>query len=223
VLGPGNSCDYSYRCAYVGDLVDLEKVVVAATGRDAEGEEIFYARTLDWNDKLNINEVAQALPQGPVRKIVQELRSNGNMQMLGYHAAAGLAAFVLVSTALLVLSGQSGSVDVESSLTAAGVLIGSYIVGSYYVRASAAAKAVPESSAATPPRRRASIQKDGGTTPDSQVSGKCPVVAGTRSSAGGELTIAGCALLPLSAVDRTVLASAGDLDCDCTFLDVRLC
>jgi hypothetical protein len=133
-----------------------------------------------------------------------------------------MAAFVLVSAALLVLSGQSGDVDVESSLTAAGVLIGSCVVGSYYVRASAATTAVPVPSAVTPPRRRTSMQKDGGATPDSDVSENFPFAAGTRSSAGGELTIAGCALLPLSAVDRTVLASAGDLDCDCTFLDVRV-
>lgn len=223
MLGPGNSCDYSYRCAYVGDLVDLEKVVVAATGRDAEGEEIFYARTLDWNDKLNINEVAQALPPGPVRKIVQEMRSNGNIQMLGYHAVIGLAAFVLVSAVLLVVNGQSGSgVDLESSLTAAGAVIGSCVVGSYYVRASAASAATQGSSAAaTTPRRRAStIQKDSSAASDSPLSGKCPA-AGMRSAAGGgELTIAGCPLLPLSAVDRAVLSSAGDLDCDCTFLDV---
>jgi hypothetical protein len=222
VLGPGNSCDYSYRCAYVGDLVDLEKVVVAATGRDAEGEEIFYARTLDWNDKLNISEVAQALPPGPVRQIVQEMRSNGNIQMLGYHAAIGLAAFALVSAVLLVMNGQSGSVvDLESSLTAAGAVIGSCVVGSYYVRAGAASAAPSTTTVPTTPRRRAStIQKDGNNASDSPLSGKCPAAGMRSADGGGELTIAGFPLLPLSAVDRAVLSSAGDLDCDCTFLDV---
>jgi hypothetical protein len=53
VLGPGNNCDFSYRCSFVGDLADLNDVLTAATGRTAEGEEVFYSRTLEWNEKMN--------------------------------------------------------------------------------------------------------------------------------------------------------------------------
>ena len=55
VLGPGNTCDYSFRCNFVGHVVDLVDVVEAATGVSATGEEVMFAATSEWNQKLQNN------------------------------------------------------------------------------------------------------------------------------------------------------------------------
>lgn len=52
VLGPGNTCDYSFRCSFVGDVADLTEVLEAATGVSATGEEVVFAATSEWNQKL---------------------------------------------------------------------------------------------------------------------------------------------------------------------------
>jgi hypothetical protein len=147
--------------------------------------------------------------------IMEAMHTIGNMQILGTHAVLGLGAFVLVSTVLLFMCWRGASFDVVTLLQ----LIGTTVVGNYYVIAGSAFTAPPTASSSQP-GRRTSMQRDNNAS-NNQLSGKCPAATGMRSLCG-ELTIAGCTLLPLSAVDRAVLASAGDLNCDCTFLDVSI-
>lgn len=54
MLGPGNACDYSFRSAYVGDIVDINELLTVVTGKNCiTGEEYIYPPTLDWNTKLD--------------------------------------------------------------------------------------------------------------------------------------------------------------------------
>ena len=97
MLGPGNSCDYSYRCGFVGDLVDLNKVIVAATGKDNTGEEVFYSRTLEWNEALNTQQVAEAEDDDEYVHVQEEVEKqksspvnkSSNNEMMKSTAAVG--------------------------------------------------------------------------------------------------------------------------------------
>ena len=192
--------------------MDLTRVVAAATGRDANGDEIFYSRTLDWNDKLN---VVEAHHPGPVRRLVSELRRSSHLERLLQCLGMGCAVFLVTSVVVLYWSQQAPGMDVESALVSLAVTIGALSVASFVwsaTTASAPRPAATETPTASA-KRRTSISRRGsdGTTPP------------PASSAAGALpTIGGCPLLRLSAIDKAVLtAPAGDLRCDCTFLEVK--
>jgi len=55
VAGPGNFCDYAARSQYAGDLIDIEALEVAATGKIA-GAEYTYPTTQKWFETLNLNQ-----------------------------------------------------------------------------------------------------------------------------------------------------------------------
>lgn len=226
MLGPGNSCDYSYRCSFVGDLVDLDKVVAAATGKDAEGEEIFYSRTLDWNEKLNIHAFAEALeavPKGPVRTIVAEIRKHGDMSDLFQYSAIGAGVFVVFLACVLQVRTVADIAEqkLESVLVLAAGCITTAVLLAYVLNVKAmliGAKDQPTQAPA--PRRRASTLK--GVNSDStksaeNITGSCPAMNSTATA----LSIGGSTLYKLSAVDKISLSSEGDVHCDCTFLEVR--
>lgn len=181
-------------------------MVAAATGRDANGDEIFYSRTLDWNDKLN---VVEAHPPGPVRRLVSELRRSSHLDRLLQCLGVGCSVFLVTSVVVLYWAQQAPGLDVESALVSLAVTIGALSVASFVwsaTTASAPRPAATETPTASAKRRVSTSV----TTPP------------PASSAAGALpTIGGCPLLRLSAIDKAVLtAPAGDLRCDCTFLEV---
>lgn len=54
VVGPGNCCDFASRSEYVGDLLDLEALEVAATGQRRNGAEYVYPSTKAWFERLQV-------------------------------------------------------------------------------------------------------------------------------------------------------------------------
>lgn len=57
VLGPGNFCDFHFRCEYAGDLIDLEALEIAATGTCPDGSEHVYPSTKAWFDRLQAGSI----------------------------------------------------------------------------------------------------------------------------------------------------------------------
>jgi hypothetical protein len=68
VLGPGNVCDYAYRSDYAGDHVDLNVLLMYASGEDCSGKEITYESTENWFKKLKNTKKLEVSPLGTIRE-----------------------------------------------------------------------------------------------------------------------------------------------------------
>lgn len=213
-MGPGNSCDYSYRCSFVGDLVDMDKVVAAATGRDAEGEEIFYSRTLDWNEKLNIHAFAEAVPKGPVRKLVANMQENSNVNDLLQYSTIGAGVFVVFIAVVLKIRTcvQIAEEKLEYVLVTAAGVISMAVLLAYALNLKVYFLSTKISETQNSGLSDLSNSAKNGSA--------CPVKL-TQVIGSTTQNIGGCTLYKLSAVDKIALHSAGDVHCDCTFLEVR--
>lgn len=217
MLGPGNSCDYSYRCSFVGDLVDLGKVVTAATGKNELGNEVFYSHTLGWNSKLNTHALAETLPVSPrasststtsTSVIVSDPRVAVGSVTRNF--TIGLAVIAMVVG--VVAQGQHGrkvEVDWEVLLLAAGAAVAVLIVAVFVVDA----RRWLQAPSLSQPLFTSALD----ATPSSKTSQTAPLVVSTVPTVGGRT------LFKLSEIDQMVLRAVGEVDCDCAFLEVNAC
>lgn len=191
--------------------MDLGKVITAATGRDAEGEEVFYSRTLEWNDKLNNNEVAKDVdvPTSPVRmpNTSQSQKMRGkNAELLVYYTAAGLTGFILCGVSIVQLSryGIMAEGNVQFAVTVAAIGVGLYCALGVFKNARNSHNLLPDTQPVS--RRNSNVG--------------CPITSKLDNSSVAEHFVGGRPLLRLSEVDKGVMRSPANLNCDCSFLEV---
>jgi len=92
VLGAGNICDYAVRSQYAGDLLDLDALEVAATGKHSDGTEYVYPSTAQWFSDLKLDTLAASV--GVWGASVRPMVCRNWRRAFALSAAmAGLAAF----------------------------------------------------------------------------------------------------------------------------------
>ncbi len=114
-MGPGNSCDYTFRSSFAGDVPDIGDVYSAATGQKRDGAELVYPATAEWNEDL----------QTTVKAVKAEPKSS-RIRLISASHYAIVAAVASVAASILAARGASYATVMSMVLIVAAGLAGEW-------------------------------------------------------------------------------------------------
>ena len=122
VMGPGNTCSYSFRSEYAGHMPNMDDVIAAATGVQKNGEPFVHEKTKRWLNFLqkeyhegNVESISSesdgikhhshAIAENEIGNIVKGLApANANAKTFDFHYKVNLMRAVIIFVIVLILN-----------------------------------------------------------------------------------------------------------------------
>eukprot|EP00051_Salpingoeca_urceolata_P013808 m.174762 g.174762 ORF g.174762 m.174762 type:complete len:604 (-) comp17904_c1_seq1:49-1860(-) len=129
VLGPGNTCSYSFRSAYAGDHPNIDDVLTHVTGVQASGESFFFPATKTWWERLQVGKPTAELSEAPKKPPSSPGPSQSYATLAGVPWMAWAVGAALVATLVgASLSPSTGLVVSRPVLRVGGLLLAAVLL-----------------------------------------------------------------------------------------------